>query len=132
MKRTLVIVAAGLSLAACQPAEPGATPGPSLTSAPVSTPSPAAPTSHQPTPKGPTLPPPAQDSITVSGTVRFVDLEGGCWALDTAAKRYQLVGAAKDVLKDGARVTVVGVPRPDMATTCQIGEPLQVLSARPA
>ncbi|MCR4784032.1 MAG: hypothetical protein K6A35_05890 [bacterium] len=42
------------------------------------------------------------------GTIRYVDLEGGAWMLETAEKRYPLKSLAKEYRKDGLVVEIEG------------------------
>lgn len=54
-------------------------------------------------------------------TVRFVDVETGCWALDTAAGRVQPIDLPEAFRKDGLAVSVELRDAPDMMSTCQVG-----------
>jgi hypothetical protein len=65
-----------------------------------------------------------ETTIMVTGTVT-PGVEAQCLLLDA----YLLIGGPRDVIVPGARITVVGRPRPDMLTTCQQGTPLLVESA---
>lgn len=53
--------------------------------------------------------------------VRFVNLETGCWVLDTQAGRVQPVELAEEFRIDGLEVTVVLLDAPAMMSVCQIG-----------
>jgi hypothetical protein len=70
--------------------------------------------------------------VTVTGTLTFVEVEGGCWGLKADGtdgfKTYELLGADRRMLAAGARVKVTGRVRSDVATTCQIGTPFEVAS----
>lgn len=69
--------------------------------------------------------------ITIRGVVA-AGVEPGCTVLEVdSGPPYLLIGGDESVLKVGARVEVVGLPRPDLVTTCQQGTPLQVSSAQP-
>ncbi|GHJ45424.1 hypothetical protein Cs7R123_27660 [Catellatospora sp. TT07R-123] len=96
-----------------------------------SAPSPGAGTPKPPK-GGPSIPPPARDEITVTGTVEHVDLEGGCTVLRASGKTYELMGGDRDVITPGARLTVTGRIRTDIATICQMGPVLEVISAQPS
>jgi hypothetical protein len=68
--------------------------------------------------------------MTLTGTVTFTDVEGGCLGLRTDGnKSYELIGGDREVLMAGARVRVTGKLRTDLYTTCQIGTPFEVTSA---
>ncbi|MEN9205922.1 MAG: hypothetical protein Q6J68_03010 [Thermostichales cyanobacterium SZTDM-1c_bins_54] len=66
-----------------------------------------------------------------TGTVEFLDLEGGVWVLTTpTGQRYQLFRAPRELLKEGLSVTITGQLRQDMLTTAQVGQVLEVSSFR--
>lgn len=54
-------------------------------------------------------------------TVRFVEIEGGCWALEVGAQRVQPVDLPEEFKKDGLAVMVELSDAPNMMTVCQIG-----------
>jgi hypothetical protein len=63
-------------------------------------------------------------SIEVSGVVRFVDVEGGCWAFRADdGTAYELVAdkASSRILVDGARATLVLAPRKGAVSVCVVG-----------
>jgi len=87
-------------------------------------------------PRDPATRPPAKEgpgpsgplaAMTLTGTVT-AGVEPNCLLLDN----YLLVGGPRDVIRPGARISVVGRPEPDLMTTCQQGTPFRVESARPA
>lgn len=69
--------------------------------------------------------------ISVIGTVQ-AGVEAGCKILVTTTSRpYLLLGGDPAVVRIGARLLVTGELRPDVATFCQQGIPLKVISAVP-
>lgn len=67
--------------------------------------------------------------IRVSGTVRFVSVEGGCWQLQAPnGARYELrrTQAPSPVLVDGAQVVLVVRLRTDLVSTCMVGDIVDV------
>jgi hypothetical protein len=54
-------------------------------------------------------------------TVRFVNVETGCWVLETQAGRMQPVELAEEFRRDGLEVTVVLRDAPAMMSVCQVG-----------
>lgn len=74
-----------------------------------------------PNPSGPSA------AMTLTGTVT-AGVEPNCFLLDG----YLLIGGPRDVVKPGARISVIGRAEPDLMTTCQQGTPFRVESARPA
>lgn len=94
------------------PAGPGKPPGNPATRPPAK---------EGPGPSGPFA------AMTLTGTVT-AGVEPNCFLLDN----YLLIGGPRDVIRPGARISVVGRPEPDLMTTCQQGTPFRVESARPA
>lgn len=73
--------------------------------------------------------PSQSSSINVSGTIRFVDVEGGCYRLETSGRgNFELLGQFPK--SDGLRVRIRGKLLQDTATICQVGQPLQVESVK--
>jgi hypothetical protein len=67
--------------------------------------------------------------LHISGTVHFLQIENGCWQLEASTgRRYELQPgqAPASLLRDGARVTVVGQPAEGTETGCRVGMPLDV------
>jgi hypothetical protein len=67
--------------------------------------------------------------VTISGTIRKIEVEGTCYQLATTnGKKYELMG--KFPKRDGMKVQVRGVVVTDVATICQVGQPFEVKSYR--
>jgi hypothetical protein len=67
--------------------------------------------------------------LRISGTVHFLEIASGCWQLETeSGRRYELLPeqAPASLLRDGARVSLVGQPAEGSETGCQVGMPLDV------
>ena len=67
--------------------------------------------------------------LHISGTVHFLRVENGCWQLETESGRHyelQPEQAPASLLRDGARVSVVGQPAEGSETGCQVGMPIDV------
>jgi hypothetical protein len=64
-------------------------------------------------------------------TVRFIDVEGGCWVIETAAGRFQPVDLPEKFRIDG-RLVVVAMRKPaqEMASICQVGPLMHIESIR--
>lgn len=68
-------------------------------------------------------------TVNLTGTIRKIAVEGTCYQLAADdGKKYELMGKFPRI--DGTRVRVSGVPKTDMATICQVGQPLQVKTVR--
>ena len=68
-------------------------------------------------------------TINLTGTIKKIAVEGTCYQLAADdGKKYELMGNFPKI--DGTRVRVSGVPKTDMVTICQVGQPLQVKTVR--
>lgn len=61
------------------------------------------------------------ETVSGVGTVEFLDLEGGCWAITTEAERYEPTNLPPEFEEDGLRVRFEAELRGDAASVCQIG-----------
>ena len=77
-------------------------------------------------PSGPELA--ANQVLATNATIRFVDLEGGCWALVTSAGSYEPIGLPQEFRKDGLAVYAVANGAPDAVSVCQMA-PLVTLDS---
>jgi hypothetical protein len=75
-------------------------------------------------------PQPSGPIVVLHGTVAD-GVEPGCVLLNTDSKAYLLIGGDRAALKSGAKLTVHGVPQPDLMTTCQQGTPFRVTKIEP-
>ncbi|MCK2239194.1 MULTISPECIES: hypothetical protein [unclassified Crossiella] len=120
--RSRIVPVAGLVLllAGCggSPTAPGGT-SPAPTSGPPAS-------SVSPTPTPPTSVP---GQLTLQGKVS-AGVESGCLVMESGGKQYLLVGGDPAVVKPGAEVEVRGVLKPELASFCQQGEPLEISSAK--
>jgi hypothetical protein len=68
-------------------------------------------------------------TVNLTGTIKKLAVEGTCYQLAADnGKKYELMGKFPKI--DGTRVQVSGVPKSDMVTICQVGQPLQVKTVR--
>jgi inhibitor of cysteine peptidase len=74
----------------------------------------------------------ADDStITRDGTVRFQEIEGGCWSIvATDSTVYEPLNLGEDFRQDGLAVSFVARPRPEMASICMVGQIVELVSIR--
>lgn len=64
----------------------------------------------------------AKELISETGTVRYVDLEGGFFGIvGDSGKRYEAIGLGREFQKDGLRVRFVAKERDDLASVRQWG-----------
>jgi hypothetical protein len=67
--------------------------------------------------------------LHISGTVHFLRVENGCWQLEAEnGRRYELQPeqAPASLLRDGAKVSVVGQLAEGSETGCRVGMPIDV------
>lgn len=89
-------------------------------------------------PPSPSIQPTSEPSsgkgeVTITGTIEIVGIEGGCKVLRTSSnKAYEIKDGDPAILKAGARVTIRGKIRSDIATICQMGPVLEVISIQRA
>jgi hypothetical protein len=76
------------------------------------------------------MPPLASDEIRVAGTVKLSEVGVGCWQLlVTDGTSYELRPgqAPATLLVDGKQATVVLRMRPDLMSSCQVGQIVDVV-----
>jgi hypothetical protein len=68
--------------------------------------------------------------IPVRGTIKFINVEGGCWYLETkAGKRFELAGEdLQQILINDLEVELLIKPMRGVASICQVGDLVEVLS----
>ena len=67
-------------------------------------------------------------SFVIKGTMKFTNVEGGCWYLETeAGERFELAGEDLQRLRvEGLMIEVEGKPLVGVSSTCQVGVPVEV------
>jgi hypothetical protein len=68
--------------------------------------------------------------MTVSGVVKRVQVSGGCWQLagnDSTNYELRADQAPAELLVDQKQVTVTLKPRPDLMSTCMVGQIVDVV-----
>jgi hypothetical protein len=74
-------------------------------------------------------PPAADDAVfVIEGDVRFLDVEGGCWGLQTDSATYEPVGGIPEGFRQDrlvVRATVRGV---EGASICMIGPLVEIVT----
>lgn len=64
------------------------------------------------------------------GVVRFIQVEGGCWAIDTADERLEPIGLPEEFRVDGLAISFTEEARPELASVCQVGRVIEIESIR--
>jgi hypothetical protein len=73
----------------------------------------------------------ALESLSVAATVRFVNVEGGCWRLDAEdGTHYDPVGLPAAFHTDGRRVTVTLRFPENLGSFCMVGRLAEVVAIR--
>ena len=65
-----------------------------------------------------------------NATVKFIPVEGGCWAIEVQGARYEPVGLPAELLQDGLAIQVWFRPATDLASYCMVAPLVRVDSAR--
>ena len=82
-------------------------------------------------PLGPSGPPLRVDQVlATNATIRFVDMEGGCWALVTIAGKYEPVGLPVEFRKDNLAVYAVVHGANNVGSVCQMAPLVTIDSIR--
>lgn len=63
--------------------------------------------------------------LDVEGVVRFVAVEGGCWAIDVGDERVEPINLPEAFQRDGLEVTF-SANEVDAMSICQIGRLVQI------
>lgn len=68
------------------------------------------------------------DKITIKGTIKFIDLEGGFYGIiGDDGKNYLPINLSKEFKIDDARVKFEGKIRNDIFTIYMWGEPIEII-----
>ena len=74
-------------------------------------------------------PPAADDAVfVIEGDVRFIDLEGGCWGLQTDSATYEPVGGFPENFRQDQLAVRATVRRVDGASICMIGPLVELVT----
>jgi hypothetical protein len=68
--------------------------------------------------------------MRLTGTVRAVGVEGGCWQFEADdGRKFELARsfAPAALLQDGKKATLVLKARPDLMSTCMVGPIVEVV-----
>jgi len=69
------------------------------------------------------------DQVRVTGTVQFVNVEGGCWrVLGADGTSYEPTNLSTAFRIDGLPVTLVLAPAKNAGSYCMVGELVDILS----
>ena len=66
-------------------------------------------------------------SLSGEGTVRFLEIEGGCWVIESAGETYEPLFLPREFEEDGLRVTFEARPSRDAVSTCQVGPIIELV-----
>ncbi len=74
-------------------------------------------------------PPAADDAVfVIEGDVRFIDLEGGCWGLQTDSATYEPVGGFPEGFRQDQLAVRATVRSVDGASICMIGPLIEIVT----
>lgn len=66
-------------------------------------------------------------AVNLVGTLHYREFEGGCWVLEVGNKTYQPDSFDSRFYRDGEKVKVKGLLRPDVFTFCMTGPVVEVV-----
>lgn len=66
-------------------------------------------------------------AVNLVGTLHYREFEGGCWVLEVGNKTYQPDSIDDRFYRDGEKVKVKGILRPDVFTFCMTGPVVEVV-----
>jgi hypothetical protein len=66
--------------------------------------------------------------VDADGVVRFFDIEGGCWVIDTGDQRLEPINLQTEFQVDGLAVNFEATPRMDLASICMMGTIVELQS----
>jgi hypothetical protein len=73
--------------------------------------------------------PPEPQKIETIGTIKYIQVEGGCWSIRTDDGRsLSPLSLSPEFMQDGLRVSVRTRPRPDMISKCMTGIIVEITS----
>jgi hypothetical protein len=65
--------------------------------------------------------------LDAEGVVRFLDVEGGCWGIESQGEMFEPLDVPEAFREDGLAISFEAEVKPDVATICQIGTPIDLL-----
>lgn len=70
--------------------------------------------------------PDSGESLSAEGTVRHLEIEGGCWVIETKGDTYEPLNLPTDLREDGLEVRFEAEVLRSVATVCQVGPVIEV------
>ena len=67
------------------------------------------------------------ESISGTGTVQYLDLEGGCWVIKSSGERYEPLSLPSEFREDGLRLRFEARPAEDVASICMVGPIIELV-----
>ena len=67
-------------------------------------------------------------ALPVNASVRFLNLEGGCWTIAVAEQHYLPLNLPADYKRDGLEVRVEFRQRDDYGSICMVGPVVEILA----
>jgi len=65
-----------------------------------------------------------------SGTMEYLNIEGGCWRLVGHNGEFEPVGGPPELYRDGKTVVIHAIPEPHKASICMTGNLIKVLEVK--
>lgn len=64
--------------------------------------------------------------LSEAGVVEFLEIEGGCWVLQTEQDTYEPLNLPEDLREDGLQVRFQAEVLQNVATICQVGPVIEI------
>ncbi len=66
------------------------------------------------------------------GIVRYIDVEGGCWGIESNGEIYEPMNLPQDLREDGLAIEFVAVDQDDLGSICMIGQIIELVRVEAA
>jgi hypothetical protein len=71
------------------------------------------------------------ETVSQKGVVQFVQVEGGCWKIaGDDGVDYEPINLSEEFREEGLAVQFTGQLRKDLASTCMVGQIIEIVSIR--
>lgn len=72
------------------------------------------------------------ESLSGDGTVRFLEIEGGCWVIESSGETYEPLSLPREFQEDGLRIRFEARTVEDVASVCQVGPIIELVEIEPS
>jgi hypothetical protein len=65
--------------------------------------------------------------LSGEGMVEYIDVEGGCWGIESNGEIYEPLNLPAELREDGLPIEFVAIDRDDVGSVCMIGPIIELL-----